>query len=967
MQNKIKYAAVLLCVFLLSTDVFAQVPQGFNFQAIARGADGLPLISQEISVRISILEGSETGDPSYVETHTVTTSPVGLFQIIIGQGTASESTFDQVNWAGSDHYVQLEVDPAGGDAFESLGATQLLSVPYALVAEHVVNGGSGGSGLEQLIEINPGNDLLRDSLKIVRSGSETEEELAYGLQVEGTSTGRNRPINAVINEAPENAASQYAISGTASGPGTGLHIGMLGTAWNPEATGGNRWGVYGQANSSAKYNYGVNGVAYGAGNGDQGEGFGVGSINFGLYGLASGNNWNNTGLEARSDGEFGLVNYGIHGLSSAGSTDSTKNYAVAGRSSGPGINYGVYGAAWDGTENWAGYFDGDVNVNGTLMVNGSPIGGGGGGALTEYTFNKDDGDTSFVINTVGSQGLSPITTTASTDGQNSGGEFYAKSGMGNEALQVGSYGESGGSGTGTHLGVYGVALGDESVSGDGGRRYGLYGFARSTGRENLGGFGIARGAGDGEIVPEGTEMDGNVGGFNSGLVGFARDNQNGNIGVRGRVYGDQGSRLNTGVQGWAEATGTARNVGVDAFAFNSQSGNIAYRGTANGEGVRNIGLQLFIDSGTSNLGMEVYADTAAIFHGVTELNGDVNINGGLMVNGVQVGNNPQKTFIDVVNSSDATVASMYAEGDNKEFGGGIFLQGQSTPNIQLGGQTWDNADLPYLQFFGTTTDGGSWYHNNMFMGVVTDGTDEWTDINIYKTNIAGQTKEDVITMNGANGDINSIGAVKAATLEISGDLASDQFNRISGGSISGGQNAYTDGFVLNHDTGGGPLLEMYVGGNQTIGINGTSGSIFTTGNITVASLTETSDRRLKTNIQPLQNALDNTLKLRGVSYNWIDANKIRTNQIGVIAQEVEELYPEFVHTDDKGMKSVNYSQMVAVLIEAVKELNTKIEILETENDQLKAQAEEIETIKAQISQLMKLIETDNSQSFSADK
>jgi prefoldin subunit 5 len=68
------------------------------------------------------------------------------------------------------------------------------------------------------------------------------------------------------------------------------------------------------------------------------------------------------------------------------------------------------------------------------------------------------------------------------------------------------------------------------------------------------------------------------------------------------------------------------------------------------------------------------------------------------------------------------------------------------------------------------------------------------------------------------------------------------------------------------------------------------------------------------------------------------------------------------------MKSVNYSQMVTVLIEAVKELNSKIEVLEAENSELQAQINDIETMKAQISKLMTLISVETAQdSFSADK
>ena len=109
----------------------------------------------------------------------------------------------------------------------------------------------------------------------------------------------------------------------------------------------------------------------------------------------------------------------------------------------------------------------------------------------------------------------------------------------------------------------------------------------------------------------------------------------------------------------------------------------------------------------------------------------------------------------------------------------------------------------------------------------------------------------------------------------------------------------------------------------------------------------------------MNNSLANTLILRGVSYNWKDKDKSLKNQIGVIAQEVEEVYPEFVHTNDEGYKSVNYSQMVAVLIEAVKELNAKVETLASENSDLKAELTKVNTLEEKINRLEKLLTGDS--------
>lgn len=368
MMNKIlsKLIFTLLAV-LFTAEVMAQVPQGFNFQAVARDANGELLVEQTLGVQVTVLEGSEEGTAVYTETQTPTTNGSGSFQIVIGEGT-SQDTFGDIDWSSDNYYVKLEIDPAGGTSYEELGTTRLLSVPYALLAQNVVG---VDDDYTDFIEINTDDPALQDSLTIIRNGSELETEFAYGVNVIGFSTGRNRPLLGQIRESAENTASQYAVNGTANGPGTGTHIGMLGSAFNTDAAGGGtRYGVYGQAASKSKYNYGVHGYATGTGNGDSGTGVGVGSINFGVFGSASGNGWNNSGLEGQATGSSGEWNFGVHGLSFAGSGTTVENHGVAGRASGPGINYGVYGAAWDGVENYAGYFDGETVVNGTLTVNG---------------------------------------------------------------------------------------------------------------------------------------------------------------------------------------------------------------------------------------------------------------------------------------------------------------------------------------------------------------------------------------------------------------------------------------------------------------------------------------------------------------------------------------------------------------------------------------------------------------------
>ena len=95
-----------------------------------------------------------------------------------------------------------------------------------------------------------------------------------------------------------------------------------------------------------------------------------------------------------------------------------------------------------------------------------------------------------------------------------------------------------------------------------------------------------------------------------------------------------------------------------------------------------------------------------------------------------------------------------------------------------------------------------------------------------------------------------------------------------------------------------------------------SGNASATGTVTASS-----DERIKTNIKTIEDGLDKVAQLRGVEYDRTD---IESHQIGVIAQEVEKVLPELVHTNPDGMKSVAYGNLTAVLIEAIKELKGEI-------------------------------------------
>ena len=97
------------------------------------------------------------------------------------------------------------------------------------------------------------------------------------------------------------------------------------------------------------------------------------------------------------------------------------------------------------------------------------------------------------------------------------------------------------------------------------------------------------------------------------------------------------------------------------------------------------------------------------------------------------------------------------------------------------------------------------------------------------------------------------------------------------------------------------------------------------GDLYAVNFVSTSDRRMKEDVQKVENGLALIEALEGVTFRW---KNTPNKSIGVIAQDLEEVLPVLVFTNEDGQKSVNYDGIIGVLIEAVKELNAKIKMLE---------------------------------------
>jgi len=131
----------LLAAILFVATGWAQSPQKMSYQAVIRNASN-QLVTTQIGMRISILQGSDVGTAVYVETQTPTPNANGLVTLEIGGG--NPATFKVIDWAAGPYFIKTEVDPAGGAVYSITGTSQLLSVPYSLYTGHYVGELFGG-------------------------------------------------------------------------------------------------------------------------------------------------------------------------------------------------------------------------------------------------------------------------------------------------------------------------------------------------------------------------------------------------------------------------------------------------------------------------------------------------------------------------------------------------------------------------------------------------------------------------------------------------------------------------------------------------------------------------------------------------------------------------------------------------------------------------------------------------------
>ena len=124
-----------MCCILGTTSLFAQAPEGINYQAVIRTIFGNLVTNTLVAARVQIKQNSSTGTIVYSERQSVATSNFGLVNFVIGQGALLSGTFSSINWSTGNYWVNLAVDFGNGTNYVDYGSQRLTIAPYALNAK----------------------------------------------------------------------------------------------------------------------------------------------------------------------------------------------------------------------------------------------------------------------------------------------------------------------------------------------------------------------------------------------------------------------------------------------------------------------------------------------------------------------------------------------------------------------------------------------------------------------------------------------------------------------------------------------------------------------------------------------------------------------------------------------------------------------------------------------------------------
>lgn len=284
---------IILLSILVSTKLFAQVPQGINYQAVVRGTNGNPLVNQSATLQFNYVDKSDESI-DYMESFVTTTDEFGVVNLVLGTGTEIINSFPELDWSKQ---IRIDIFVNLGSGFAVLGSQDLVSVPYALNAAHAE---SVDLALGELSDVNTngainGNVLMFDGTNWVpadASGSGGTFALPY------IESDPNLVSFGVINTSALGGSAIYGQTSTNSANATGV---------KGQSTGTSGRGVYGTASGTTAF--GVLGENT-TGTAVKGTTDGAGAN--GVFGLATSDT--GVGVRGESNEGTGMLAYSGSGL-----------------------------------------------------------------------------------------------------------------------------------------------------------------------------------------------------------------------------------------------------------------------------------------------------------------------------------------------------------------------------------------------------------------------------------------------------------------------------------------------------------------------------------------------------------------------------------------------------------------------------------------------------------------------------
>jgi uncharacterized protein (TIGR02145 family) len=168
-----KFYIFLYLVIASLTQLQAQAPQSFNYQATVRNTTGELIINSNVYFKFNVIQGSQTAVPVFTETHYVPTDDLGQVTLIIGEGTANTGVFSEIDWSLGSYFLGIELSINGDNDYVAMGTTQLLSVPFALYAANSGNATPATPDLEAVLAEN--NSANNQQIKNLQDPTDTQD------------------------------------------------------------------------------------------------------------------------------------------------------------------------------------------------------------------------------------------------------------------------------------------------------------------------------------------------------------------------------------------------------------------------------------------------------------------------------------------------------------------------------------------------------------------------------------------------------------------------------------------------------------------------------------------------------------------------------------------------------------------------------------------------------------------------